>query len=218
MTSDTRPIAVPVRRWAFALCAAGAVALAGCKTDKETKGTGVARGKDPLVYGPLIPKQNVPVTDRATGPNGPSDPLTTATGGKAGYNDDPDRFKGVYIPGRSSTMAALASTPSALPTRIRDGEELKIADGPGVELTPAGGKSAGVAVDPPEDLQPLFGQLQKFGVAAADRSLERENGKYTFRATVPIAATGAHRQYVAVGTTAREAVTQVLDQVANEPK
>jgi hypothetical protein len=213
MMPDTLPITRAVRHWAFAVSVACLIALAGCKTDKDTKGTGVARGKDPLVYGPnLIPKQNVPVPDRATGPNGPVDPLTVPTGGKAGYNDDPERFKGTFIQGMSSTPAALAS-------RIKDGEELKITDTTaGVKLTPASGTLPAGSLAPPEDVEPLLAQLEKLGVAREDRSLERENGKFTFRASVPLGGEGARRQYVGVGTTARDAVKQVLDQLANDPK
>jgi hypothetical protein len=211
MTAETLPTARTVRRWAFALSVAGVAALAGCKTDKEAKGSSVARGKqDPLVYGPLIPKQNVPVPDRATGVKG-TDPLTTPTGGKAGYNDDPARFKGTYIEGKGSTPAALAAG------RFKDGEELKIADTSGVPLTRAGGTLPDGTLEPPEDTLPLLAQLETFGVARDARSFERDDGKYVFRASVPI-PNGARRQYVGVGMTARDAVKQVLDQIANDPK
>jgi hypothetical protein len=192
----------------------GLLALAGCKTDKDAKGASVARGKDPLLNGPnLIPRQNVPVPDRATGPRAQGDPLTTPTGGKVGYNDDAERFKGTFIPGKNSTVAALTS-------RLKDGEELKIADTTsGVPLTPAGGLSGGLSgggpLVPPEDLDPQFAQLEKYGVKAEDRSLERDGAKYTFRATVPLKS-GARRQYVGLGATGREAVQQVLDQVVTE--
>ena len=214
MTADTRntrhTLTRPARRWVAVVCAAAVLALAGCKTDKELKGTGVSKGKyDPLVHGPTrIPRQDLPVPDRATGPKGKSDPLTTPTG-KAGYSDDPERFKGTFIPGKPSTPAALAG-------RMKDGEELKIDDGKGVALTPTGGVPGGI--EPPEDVEPLLLQLEKLGVSREDRTLSREDGKFAFRASLPITRTGARRQYVGVGTTAREAVKQVLDQVANDPK
>jgi hypothetical protein len=214
MTSETLPIARAVRRWAVALSAAGLFALAGCKTDKDTKGTGVARGKDPLVYGPnLIPKQNVPVPDRATGIKD-SDPLTTPTGGgKAGYNDDPERFRGgPVVPGKFSTPAALAGR------QKDDGEELKIADAGGVTLTQAGGTLPPGALEPPEDTQPLLKQLESYGVPRQYQSLERDGATYTFRASLKRNADGARRQFVGVGPTARDAVKQVLDQIASEPK
>jgi len=173
---------------------------------------GVSRPKeknDPLVHGPTtrIPRQDLPVPDRATGPKGKADPLTTPTGGKAGYTDDPDRFKGTYIPGKGSTPASLAA-------RIKDGEELKIADGGGVPLTPAGGTLPGGSLDAPPDVEPLFAQLDKLGVKREDRFLEREGVQWTFRASVPLNSTGAKRQYVGAGPTAAEAVKQVLDQLA----
>jgi hypothetical protein len=213
MTPDTPTLARSVRRWVIAAGVAGLFALVGCKSNKESKGTNVARGKDPLVYGPnLIPKQNVPVPDRATGPKTGVDPLTTPTGGggKAGYNDDPARFQGTYIPGKSSTPAALAG-------RLKDGDELKIADTGGVTLTPAGGTLPAGALEPPEDTLPLLAQLEKYGVAPGDRSFERDGAKYTFRASVPIRnSNGARRQYTGTGKTARDAVKQVLDQLASE--
>ncbi len=192
------------RRWVLCACAAGLIALAGCKTDKEAKGAGVARGKDPLVHGPTrIPRQDLPVPDRATGPRGGKlDPLTTPTGGKAGYSDDPERFKGAFIPGRPSTPASLAG-------RFKDGEELKI-DTPGVPLT------GGVAA--PADVEPQFAQLDKFGVKSEDRTLDREGGQWVFRASVPISGNGARRQYTGAGTSAADAVKQVLDQIAADRK
>ena len=192
------------RRWVLCACAAGLIALAGCKTDKEAKGAGVARGKDPLVHGPTrIPRQDLPVPDRATGPRGGKpDPLTTPTGGKAGYSDDPERFKGTYIPGKPSTPASLAG-------RFKDGEELKI-DTPGVPLT------GGVAA--PADVEPQFAQLDKFGVKPEDRTLDREGGQWVFRASVPISGNGARRQYTGAGPTAVEAVKQVVDQIGADRK
>jgi hypothetical protein len=212
MTVETPRLARSIHRWVLVAGVVGLFALAGCKSNKESKGTNVARGKDPLVYGPArIPQQNLPVPDRATGPKTGVDPLTTVpTGGKAGYNDDPARFQGTFIPGKPSTPAALAG-------RLRDSDELKIADSGGVVLTPVGGTLPAGTLEPPEDTQPLLAQLEKYGVAAADRSFERDGAKYTFRASVPIRnSNGARRQYTGVGNTAREAVQQVLDQLANE--
>jgi hypothetical protein len=203
----------PARRWLACVCAAALLALVGCKSDKPEMlpGTGVARGKDPLVYGPTkIPRQDLPIPDRATGPNGKRDPLTTPTGNKTGYSDDPERFKGTFIPGKSSTPAALAG-------RNKDDDGLRI-DSPGVPLTPAGGVLPGGALEAPEGVSPLYTQLDKYGVKPEDRSLEREDGKYVFRASVPISGNGARRQYTGVGTTAPEAVRQVIDQVASDRK
>ena len=88
--------------------------VAGCKS--KDGGSPVAKIRDPLVYGPnRIPPQNVPVPDRdGVGSKGTADPLigspTAASGDKngVGYSDDPERFKGTYIPSESSTPAALA--------------------------------------------------------------------------------------------------------------
>jgi hypothetical protein len=212
MTADARTTCNFVRRWALAVSVVLLAALVGCKTDKETKGTGVARGKDPLVYGPTrIPRQDLPVPDRATGPNGKTDPLTTPTGGKAGYTDDPERFKGTYIPGKSSVPAALAG-------RRNDSDELKIADTPaGVTLTQTGGTLSGGLV-PTESVEPLYTQLAQYGVKSEDRTLERENGQWVFRAAVPISGNGARRQYTGTGATAVEAIKQVADHIATDRK
>ncbi len=205
------------RRWVACVCAVGLLVLAGCKSDKDAKpggvgGTGVARGKDPLVYGPTrIPQQNLPIPDRATGPkNGPKpDPLTMPTGGKAGYSDDPERFKGTFIPGQPSTPASLAG-------RIKDGEELKIADTGGVKLT--GGTLPGGGLEAPAEVEPQFVQLEKFGVKREDRTLNREDGQWVFRASVAISGNGARRQYTGAAPTASEAVKQVVDQVVADRK
>lgn len=217
MTADMRRTRTTLRRtprrWGAVACAALLVALGGCKSDKGgTQGAGVSRGKhDPLfASGPnLIPKQNVPIPDRATGPNGRRDPLTTPLGGKpadkVGYTDDPERFKGTYVPGEFSTPAALAS-------RIKDGEELKIDDTEGVPLRPAGGTLPGGALAPPADVAPLYAELEKRDVKREDRDLTRENGKWTFRASLPN-ANGGKTQYTGVADTAADAVKQVLKQI-----
>jgi len=200
------------------MACAGVVALlvlSGCKTDKDAKGTGtgVSRGKDPLVYGPSrIPQQNLPIPDRATGPaGGKPDPLTTQVGGKVGYNADPERFKGTVIPGVSSTPASLTS-------RIRDGDELKI-ESPGVTLTQIGGTLPGGELEAPQAVEPLYKQLeQKYGVKPADRTLELENGQWMFRASVVIGKDGARRQYSGAAGTAPDAIKQVVDQLAVEPQ
>jgi len=219
MTGPTRhthgTIARPARRWVACACVLALFALVGCKSTKETQGNGVSRGKeksDPLVYGPTkIPKQDLPVPDRATGPKGKPDPLTTPTGGgKAGYSDSPERFKGTFIPGTGSTPAALAGRP-------KDDEGLRI-DSPGVPLTPAGGTLPGGVLEAPEGVAPLYTQLDKYGVTSDDRSLLREDGKYVFRASVPISGNGARREYVGMAVTAPEAVKQVIDQVAADRK
>ena len=215
LTHNTdRTIGRPARRWVACACAAALIALAGCKSDKDplsSPGTGVSRGKDPLVYGPTkIPRQDLPIPDRATGPRGRPDPLTSPTGGKAGYSDDPERFKGTFIPGQPSTPAALAG-------RVKDDEGLRI-DSPGVPLTPAGGVLVGGSLEAPEGVSPLYAQLDKYGVKPEDRSLDREDGKYVFRAAVAISGNGARRQYTGVGATAPEAVKQVIDQVATDRK
>ena len=146
----------------------------------------------------------------ATGPKGRPDPLTSPTGGKAGYSDDPERFKGTFIPGKSSTPAAPAG-------RKKDDEGLRI-ESPGVPLTPAGGVLAGGALETARRRVSVVTQLDKYGVKPDDRSLERENEKYVFRASVPISGNGARRQYTGVGATAPDAVRQVIDQVASDRK
>lgn len=204
----------PARRLVACACLVALLALAGCKSDKSDPapgGTGVSRGKDPLVYGPTkIPRQDLPIPDRATGPNGKRDPLTTPTGNKTGYSDDPERFKGTFLPGKASTPAALAG-------RNKDDDGLRI-ESPGVPLTPTGGVIAAGALEAPEGVSQLYAQLDKYGVKPEDRSLEREDGKYVFRASVPISGNGARRQYTGISTSAPEAVKQVIDQVAADRK
>lgn len=183
------------------LCALGLCALSGCKTDKEAKGTGVGRGKDPL-FGNLIPRQDLPVPSK-TATKGKSDPLFAPTGGKTtGYNDDPDRFKGTFIPGKGSTPAALSGW-------SKDGEGLKI-DSPGVALIPAGGAEV-----PPPSVEPLLAELTKFGVSAEDRSLAREGGQWVCRASVPNPdRAGAKVQFSGAADNPADAVKQVLSQLA----
>ncbi len=214
MTVDTRHTQPTHRRFPrrWVVCAALLIALVGCKTEKGVKGSGVSRGRnDPLfASGPnLIPKQNVPIPDRATGPMGRGDPLTTPTGSKSsdkvGYSDSPERFRGTFVPGKSTTPAALAS-------RLKDGEELKIDDGGGVPLTPTSGTLPGGTLQAPADVAPLYAELERRGVRKEDRDLARENGRWTFRASLSN-NTGAKTQYTGVADSAADAVKQVLKQL-----
>lgn len=218
MTRDPRRPFVRTPLWLAGACCA-LFALVGCKSDKDTGigggvGMGASRPKDkadPLVFGPTkIPKQDLPVPDRATGPRIKPDPLTTPTGGKAGYTDDPERFKGTFIPGKASTPAALSGR------RPKDGEELKIDDG--APLVPTGGALPNGSLDAPEGVSGLYTQLERLGVSAEDRSLTRENGQYVFRASVAISGNGAKRQYTGMSESAADAVKRVLDQVVADQK
>jgi hypothetical protein len=206
------------RRLIPGLLALGLLALAGCRSDKDSGGSGGVgmgasrpRDKDPLVVGPSkIPKQDLPVPDRLTGPKGSKpDPLMSPTGSKTGYTDDPERFKGVFLPGKGSTPAALAA-------RSKDADELRIDDG--APLVPAGGVLPGGTLEAAEGVSPLYGQLERYGVTPDDRTLARENERYVFRASVPISGNGAKRQYTGIADTAPEAVRKVLDQVAADQK
>jgi hypothetical protein len=211
MMKTTQHCRVWFRRCAFVVSVASIVALCGCKTDRELRGTGVGRGKtDPLV-GNLIPKQNVPLPERGTGAKTKTDPLVSPVGGrndKVGYTDDPLRYKGDYIPGKTSTPAALAS-------RGKDSDELKMENAGGVTLQPAGATQPIERVDTAEAVDPLYDKLEKLGVKRDDRSLERENGQYVFRATKTINAAGSRVQFTGIAPTATAAVQQVLDQVAS---
>lgn len=204
-------------RWACVAALVGAFALSGCKSRDgnggSVGGTGSSGGKvrDPLVYGPSrIPPQNVPLPERGVGSKD-RDPLTAPVGKTgSGYSDDPQRFKGTYIPGPGTTPAALAA-------RTRDDDTLKI-DTPDnrVPLRQTGAViPAGATEVGSPDVDGLLRELEtKYGVKREDRSLLQEDGEFTFRASVPISGNGAKRQYTGVGTTAKDAVKQVLDQVA----
>ena len=214
-----RDVSHPVRRWAACVGVVALLVLSGCKTDKDAKGngTGVSRGKDPLVYGPnRLPPQNLPTssTDRATGPaGGKSDPLTTQVGGKVGYNSDPERFKGPVVLGKSSTPASLTS-------RGRDGDELKI-ESPGVTLTQTGGTLPGGELEAPQAVGPLYKQLeQQYGVKPADRTLELESGQWVFRVSMALVDGPGRRQYCGAASNAPDAIKQVIDQLAidTQPK
>ena len=60
------------RRWVACACLVALFALVGCKSDKPDPtpgGSGVSRGKDPLVYGPTkIPRQDLPIPVEDPGP------------------------------------------------------------------------------------------------------------------------------------------------------
>lgn len=219
----TYPRARTPRRPAWAALAA-LLALAGCKSKDGGGGLGVfgrddppARSRDPLVYGPnRIPPQNVPVPDRGVGAKGKADPLTSPTAKPndktgVGYSNDPERFKGTYVPG-------LGSTPAALASKLNDGNELKI-DAPDnrVPLRPAGDvRPAGNLEAGGDGTDALYAELEKYGVRRADRALRQEDGKFVFRAAIPWK--DAKRWYEGVGATSDEAVRQVLDQVVADRK
>ncbi len=189
------------------------LALAGCKSNHELRGLGVSGGKrpDPFLAGPgnLLPKQNVPIPDRMTGPTSRPDPLVSPTGsGKhTGYNADPERFKGTVILNPANMPAALAG-------RIQDDDELKIDDTTdAVPLRPVGGTLPSALVDTPLGLEPLYTQLAQRGVQKSDCILEREGAQWVFRASVVTTSTGAKTQYTGVGLTPREAIENVLVQL-----
>jgi hypothetical protein len=201
------------------------LALAGCKS-KDGGGGGIFGGasrpkeRDPLVYGPgRIPPQNVPLPDRgAVGAKEKADPLTTPVGkadkSGAGYSDDPARFKGQYVP-------RIGTTPSGLAGNYSD-EQLGIDDRPDrVPLRKVGGdgvRPAGNFEAAGEGLEPLYAELERWGVKKAERKLERaEDGKFVFRAAVPNEK-GGLRWYEGKEDAAAAAVRQVLDQVIADRK
>jgi hypothetical protein len=208
-------------RWACIAGLAGLFVLSGCKS-RDGNGGGVGglgssggKQRDPLVYGPSrIPPQNVPLPERDGVGSKDRDPLTAPVGragdkSGSGYSDDPRRFQGTYIPGPGTTPAALAA-------KLRDDDTLKI-DTPDnrVPLKPTGAViPAGATLPSNTEADGALAELERqYGVKREDRSLIQENGEYIFRASVPISGNGAKRQYTGVGTTAAEAVKQVLDQV-----
>ena len=213
MTAHT-PRTLRLVTCAFGLAAV--IALAGCKSSGGgSKGSTTGGGRDPLVFGPnRIPPQNVPLNDRGgVGARNPkTDPLLERPVGKSGgrsgvgYDDDPSRFKGTHVPGPGTTPAALAG-------RTGPDEELKI-DTPDnrVPLKPVGGVVP-VEADGGAALDGLYRELESYGVRRDDRTLSRENGRFTFRAAVTN-ANGTKRAYTGAGDTAADAVKQVLDQLA----
>jgi hypothetical protein len=197
----------------------------GCKN--RGGGGGLTRNPepryDPLVKGPYIPRQHLPLTERdGTASRDPRDPLTRTTGrsdrATEGYSSGPERFRGTYVPSPDTSPAALASG-------IRDGNELKIADtrpDDRVPLRPAGGPVSDApppAAEKPRDdsLAPLFADLQKYGAKQSEWSMTQENGQFLFRASVPLPS-GARRQYAGIGHTREEAIRQVLDQIVGDRK
>ncbi len=100
---------------------------------------------------------------------------------------------------------------------MNDGEELKI-ESPGVKLQPAGGLASLDAPEAGAGVEPLYAQLDRYGVKPDERTLAREGGKWVFRASVPISGNGARRGYTGEATTAAGAVKQVVDQIASDRK
>lgn len=216
--TTTNPRTRILARRAFAVGLAAIFGLAGCKS---TDGS-ASKNKpgDPLVFGPSrIPPQNVPLPDRAVAnpKGGKSDPLFDRPVGRtgAGYSDDPERFKGTYIPGPNSTPAAMAAKKNT------DSDELKIA-APADNRVPL--RSTGGGVEPAgasevaSNTEALYAELAKYGGKPLDRPVQLENGTFSFRASVPNTANGTQRQYEGIGATAAEAVKQVLEQVAADRK
>ena len=188
----------------------------GCKS-KDSGGSSGGSGmtkNDPLIGGPSrIPKQNVPVPDRAaTGPKNRVDPLlgsptsSTRANAGAGYTDDPERWKkGPYVPGPGGSPASLAGRPKD------DGEGLKI-DAPGVGLTPVGG-TLPAAPAPTLGSDATLNELAKYGVKRGDFTILREDGQVIVRVRVPIAAEGPVRSFTGQAATEAQAVKQVVDQI-----
>jgi hypothetical protein len=190
---------------------AAVLALAGCRSNNNDSST---RG-DPLVTGTRIPPQNLPPA--ALGSNGKPDPLIGSPTSKppgssgVGYTDDPLRFKDTYIPGASSTTAALAG-------KARDSDELKIDGNENrVPFQQTGAVVPARAGEQSPALDALYRELEKCGCKRDDCSLRQENGNYVFRAAMtPPASNGAKVQFTGVGRTAEEAAKNALDQVREE--
>src|SRR5262249_52752191 len=126
-----------------------------------------------------------------------------------GYTDDPERFKGTYIPSMNSTPAALAAKGRDEGLKIDTPDDRAPLKQVGAVVPAASGGDA---------LEPMYAELEKNGAKRGETSLGKEDGKFVFRAAVPIGNNGAKRQYMGVGETQNEAVKQVLDQVVADGK
>ena len=215
MTGSDRPTARRTTpRGAGVLLLGAALAFVGCKHKDGPLAAAPPKSHDPLMAGPgKIPKQNIPVPDRAGvigGGKSKPDPLLGAPTGKtAGYSDDPNRWKGgPHVPGESTTPAALAGRPKD------DGDGLKI-ETPGVPLRPAGGLLPEAA--PPAAGDPRYAELFREGVKPGGYNLVGQSGRYLLEANVPW-PDGTTRRFTGTGPTETDAIRQVLDQIKAERK
>lgn len=220
MTVTIRTIRRALARSVCVAALVGASLAAGCKS-KDTNG-GVARGagggsrSDPLLTGPgRIEPQNLPLPERGGTANGRrGDPLLGSPTGRpnnerSGYTDDPERFKGTYIPGPGSVPAYLSG-------RSRDGDELKIErpdPGPvspaSASLPPAaipsGGATSGARLS----------SLEEMGLRRGDYTVEQDAGGVTLRVRRELPGGGV-RQYTERGATEAEAVANMISQLKGD--
>ncbi len=214
------------RRLTLAVAAAALAVGPGCRLFNKSSdsggggiGGGVAGKSDPLFTGGRIPPQNVPLPDR--GAKGRGDPLLgsptnrSTDRGSAKASED-DRWRGTYLPDKSSTNAALAA-------RLRDdNSDLRIGDATArgrddrATATPTGASSGVVPASVRGERgvpDAVVAELKRYGVSGGGWDTERtSNGEWVFRARVPI-GNGADRQYEGVGPTPEAAARQVLELV-----
>ena len=204
------------RRGIFALIGLGLFLGMGCRG--KDAGGGVAKTTDPLMGGPQarIPAQNLPIPGTGTaGTRGRSDPLLGAPTGRpgdkvgAGYSNDPERWKGIYIPDSASTPASLAGRMAP------DDEGLKIEPAGGVVRQPATASPA-ASIPPTREQLPdsIVRELQNYGVKPGDYQLASKAGVgYVFQADIAINGDGAKRRYTDTAPTPTEAARKVLESV-----
>ena len=206
------------------LCVAallGASLAGGCKS-KDTNG-GVARGSggggrnDPLLTGPgRIEPQNLPLPERnGTAGGRRGDPLLGSPTGRpnnerSGYSDDPERFKGVYVPGPGSVPAYLSG-------RTRDADELKIERPDVPPVSPAGGVMPPAAIPPapPATGSARVSSLEDLGLRRGDYTLERDAGGFTLRVRRELPGGGV-RQYTERGATEADVVANMISQLKGD--
>lgn len=206
------------------LCVAalvGASLAAGCKS--KDKDGGVARGsgggRDPLLTGPgRIEPQNLPLPERGGTAGGRrGDPLLGSPTGRpnserSGYSDDPERFKGVYVPGPGSVPAFLSG-------RTRDDEGLKLERPDAGPVTPASASMPPAAIPsaPPAASVPTatVRSLEDLGLRRGDYTLEQDATGFTLRVRRELPSGGV-RQYTERGATEAEAINNMIQQLKGD--
>jgi hypothetical protein len=205
------------------------LAATGCKSSKGGGGGGDLTQSDPLMGGSRIPPTSVPVPERNGLGNSRTrtDPLLGSPTGNtkkdpksntgATRTEDPDRWKGPFVPSQATTTAALTAklrsdhsdlTIDEPPADANRGARLQLASG----TAPIATNSQNFDQIP----QVLQDDLSALGIRrGAYEIVKLPSGEFAMRAKVPTKSGGV-TQYEEVGPTAAAAVQKLIDQIKSD--
>lgn len=213
----------------FGMMAFALVFTAGCKSSRGGgSGANDQAQHDPLFGKTLIPPTSVPVPEKGAGVgsrNGRPDPLLGSPTGNtkdkkdktgATRTEDPERWKGPFVPSQATTTAALTSTLRNDHSDLSVDEEPSRTGGARLQLA-SGSTVSGASGKNLDQIPPVLQEdLEALGIRRGQYEIVRlSTGDFSIRAKVPN-KTGGVTSYEEVGASAAAAVQRLLDQLKSE--